>query len=628
MRALLVVLALVSAAPAASAGLFGREPEAPVVVESITWTGLRELSARELARQLFTQARPRWQLWRPRPAFDAMTLETDMQRLVDACRERGHFLARASYTLAYLEEGHAVRIQIQVEEGPAVRLTEWGVDLSELLGDEPVWRERLLADFPLRTGEVFTIEAYGEAKRRLLDGLADAGFPDATLSGGAEVDVAKRSAVVWWRVRPGALVRFGEVRIDGLSDVDEALVRRELAFAPGETWSRAKLRQSQDQIAGLGLFRSVELVPLAEGGERDVSDDRRRSERSTPDTTLARPVAVLLEERPPRSVRLGAGVGTQDKVRLQASWIHRNVTGRSDPLELSGRVSTLTREASATLREPRLPVEATNLLVSSRLADETVPAYDALGWVSRIGVERPLRPGWSGYAGYAFELVQVSDVPHAAAERFEDPEQSYHLGHLDLGLRWAATDDLLEPTRGSWAELSVEPGLRALGGDRDYLRAMLDLRAYRAVGPVVAAGRVVLGTIDGIGGHADEEIPIPKLFYGGGSNGVRGYGYQRLGPVGDEGEAVGGASELSGTLELRFPVWPPLPSLGGVAFVDAGQLSVDPWRFRPAKLRASPGVGLRYATPIGPVRLDLAFPVNAPSGTQPWRIWVSVGQAF
>jgi outer membrane translocation and assembly module TamA len=109
---------------------------------------------------------------------------------------------------------------------------------------------------------------------------------------------------------------------------------------------------------------------------------------------------------------------------------------------------------------------------------------------------------------------------------------------------------------------------------------------------------------------------------------VRGYGFQRLGPVGDEGKALGGASELLGTFELRFPLWPALPSLGGVAFVDAGQLSLDPWDFRPSKLRASPGVGFRYATPIGPVRLDLAFPVSPPSGTQPWRIWVSVGQAF
>jgi len=629
-RALAFALALVLAvaAPASAAGFFSREPEAAQVVDAITFTGLHDLSARDLGEQLFTKARPRWQLWRPRPEFDPATLDTDMQRVVDACRERGHFLARASYTLEWLEDGHAVRIRIQVEEGPAVHLTWWGVDLSELPGGDAAWHDRLLDGFPLRNGAVFTVADYGEAKRRLQDGLADAGFPDATLSGGGEVDVAQRSAVVWWRVHPGALVRFGEIRVEGVDRVSEALVRRELTFAPGETWSREKLRQSQDRIADLGLFRSVVLLPLSESGDRDVDADQRRSARSTPDTTMTRPIEVQLEERPPRSVRVGVGVGTQDKVRLQAGWLHRNVTGRGDSLDFSADVSFLTRTASATLREPRLPFENTNLLLSSRLSDDTVPAYDARSWLSRIGVEWPLRPGLSGYAGYAFEYVNVLDTTGAAARNLDDPEQSYTLGHLDLGLRLVSTDDLFEPTRGSWVELDVEPGFRALGGDRDYLKATLDLRGYQPLGPVVVAGRVVLGSIDGYGGSGDEELPVTKLFYGGGSTNVRGYGFQRLGPIGEEGKALGGASELMATLEARFPLWPKLPNLGGVAFVDAGQLSLDAWDFRPAKLRYAPGFGFRYATPIGPVRLDFAFPLDAPRGVQPYRIWVSVGQAF
>jgi len=625
---LALALPLAGAAKADAAGFFSREPEAAQVVDAIDFVGLRDLSEGELREQLFTRTRPRWQLWRPRPEFDPMTLETDTQRVVDACRERGHFMARASYTLEWREDGHAVRIRIQVEEGPAVHLTWWGVELSELPGGDAAWRERLLDDFPLRNGAVFTVADYGEAKRRLENGLADAGFPDATLSGGGEVDVAQRSAVVWWRVHPGAQVRFGEIRVEGLERVDEALVRRELSFAPGEPWSRTKLRQSQDRIADLGLFRSVVLLPLSERGERNVDEDQRRSARSTPDATFTRPILVEIDERPPRSVRLGAGVGTQDKVRLQAGWLHRNVTGRGDPLELSADVSALTRMASATLREPRVPFEGTNLLLSSRLSDDTVPAYDARTWLSRIGVERPLRPGLSGYVGYGFEYVRVLDTTGAAVRRLDDPEQSYTLGHVDLGVRLASTDDLFEPTRGSFIELALEPGGRALGGDRDYVKASLDLRAYQPLGPVVVAGRVLLGSIDGFGDSGDEELPVTKLFYGGGSTHVRGYGYQRLGPIGEEGKALGGASSLLGTLEARFPLWPKLPSLGAVAFVDAGQLSLDAWDFRPRKLRYAPGFGFRYATPIGPVRLDFAFPLDAPGGVQPYRIWVSVGQAF
>jgi translocation and assembly module TamA len=628
-RALVLAAALLlAAAPALADGFFSRAPEPAQVVDSISWTGLHDLSAADVNGHLFTQARPRWRLFSPRPEYDPTTLESDMQRVVDACREQGYYLARASYTLEWREDGHAVRITIHVDEGPPVRLYAWGVDLSELPGGDARWRARLLHDFPLHDGAVFRVADYGKAKQQLLDGLADEGFPDASLTGGGEVDVARRTAVVWWRVHPGAFVRFGEIRVEGLASVDESLVRRELAIAPGEPWSREKLQLSQDQIADLGVFRSVTLVPLTQDGSRDVEADRRRSATLTPDTTLSRPILVELDERPLRSVRIGLGVGTVDKVRVQAAWIHRNVFGRADPLEVGGSASALTREFAATLREPRIPVHDTNVVLRARLSNETVPAYDATELAGRAGVEWPLGPGWSGFAGYAFEHVRVTDVTGAANRAFDNPEQTMNLGHLDLALRFISTDDLFDPRRGIWSELSLEPGARFLGGDLDYAKATFDTRGYLPLGPTVLAGRVAVGTIDAVGGAATDELPITKLYYAGGSGTVRGYGYQRLGTVDDEGKAIGGASELLASAELRVPLWKRFPDLGGVVFLDAGELSHRSYDWKPGKLRCSPGFGLRYATPIGPVRFDVGFPVNAPSRVQGHRIWLSVGQAF
>ena len=128
------------------------------------------------------------------------------------------------------------------------------------------------------------------------------------------------------------------------------------------------------------------------------------------------------------------------------------------------------------------------------------------------------------------------------------------------------------------------------------------------------------------GSTAAADLPVTELFYSGGSDSVRGYGYQRLGPIGAQGEPVGGASLLEGSIELRFPIW---SALRGVLFVDAGQLSLEAWAWRPASLLYTSGAGLRYKTPLGPIRFDVGVPLNPPNGgVQSYRLWFSIGQAF
>jgi outer membrane translocation and assembly module TamA len=135
----------------------------------------------------------------------------------------------------------------------------------------------------------------------------------------------------------------------------------------------------------------------------------------------------------------------------------------------------------------------------------------------------------------------------------------------------------------------------------------------------------MLGTISAFGPTDSAELPITKLFYGGGSALVRGYDFQHLGPEDAQGQPVGGDSLIVGSAEWRFPIW---RELHGDTFVDAGQLSRNPWDWKWEDLRYSAGVGLRYATPLGPVRVDIATPINPPPGVDRVRVWFAIGQAF
>jgi outer membrane protein assembly complex protein YaeT len=589
------------------------EPE--LVVRSLTWTGLHAIDRSDLEARLFTQSRDWWNFWGDLPPFDLPTLEGDLARIAAVYRELGYYQTKASYTLERDLAKGEIRVHVTVDEGPPVHLARWAIDLSQLPGGDVRWHDRLVKRLPLKEGAVFSVANYGAAKRALLQGVANGGFPDAAIDGGGEVDLATNEATISWTVRPGPRVVLGVIRIEGMQTVGEEVIRRELAIKTGDLYSEAKFAQSQRQVSDLGLFRSTALV-LEPSAEESPGPTPKR---------VTRDVRVKVEERPLHSIRLGLGYGTEDKVRAQVGWLHRNVTGRADTLDVRARFSSTQDEFQATLREPHVPDPRTTLYIDSRIRDDTLPAYDDLSLLNRVSVERALRLGWSGQIGYDLEWVDVRSVPSAVATGLKNPTDSYFLGYLDLGVRRITTDSLVEPTRGTWLELGIETAGRWLGSQRDYVRWTADGRGYWPIGPTVLAGRVMLGTIAGFGHTDADELPITKLFFGGGSGLLRGYDFQHFGTEDAKGQAVGGDSALVASAEWRFPIW---RELHGDTFVDAGQLSRQSWDWKPEDLRFSAGVGLRYATPLGPVRVDIATPVNPPSNVDRVRVWFAIGQAF
>ncbi|HTO69966.1 MAG TPA: BamA/TamA family outer membrane protein [Myxococcota bacterium] len=592
-------------------------PEKPAVrVRSLSFTGVQAMPVSDLEPRLFTSARPWWNFWGELPEFDLPTLDGDMQRIAAVYRERGYYATHATYKVEPNPAGDEVRIAIAVEEGPPVLLASWAIDLSALPGGDARWRAQLVDKLPLKKGAVFSVDTYGAAKRALLRGIENLGFPDVALDGGGDVDLATNEATIAWTARPGPRVTLGVIRIEGMETVGEEVIRRELAFKSGDLYKESELEQSQRQVSDLGLFRTVQIA---------LQTSEEEAPGQPPPTRVTRDVVVRVEERPLHSVRIGAGYGTEDKLRAQVGWLHRNVSGRADTLDIRAKYSSLTDEFQATLREPHVPDPRTTLYLDSRIRDDTLPAYDDLTLLSSVSIQRALRLGWSGHLGYDVEWTDVRSVPSAAATELKDPTDTFLLSYLDLGVRRITTDSLVTPSHGTWLELSIETAGTWLGSQRNYVRGTADARGYLPLGPTVLAARLMLGTITPYASTESDELPVTKLFYGGGSAIVRGYDFQHLGPRDLPGSPVGGDSLIAASVEWRFPIW---RELHGDTFVDAGQLSRQPFDWKPEALRYSGGVGLRYATPLGPIRLDVATPINPPPGVDRVRFWFAIGEAF
>jgi outer membrane protein insertion porin family/translocation and assembly module TamA len=601
------LLALALAAIGMSWSARADEAAQPVVV-GLEWEGVDHVSRREVARAILTRG-PDWRFWKPKPPFDEFALEEDLARVAAFYRDHGFFEASARSELEWNEARSEVRIRIVVEEGAPTTLVAVRVELlTDPARITPEAWEEIRSGLPLRIGRAFGADDYKQARRELLRRLANAGHPAPVLEGGAEIDLATLEAVVDWRVDPGARVRFGPIRVDGLERVEERIVRRELAFAPGDVYSLDAQRESQEKLFALGLFRAVALEP-----DRFAEEDPEAPERVWP-------MRVRIDERPPRSLRVGVGYGTEEFIRARVNWRHRNFLGDARMLDLRLGYNSLVSGLDVRLTQPHFLHPKIQLVSDSFLHYETVPAYDAIRASVGFDLIRTLTPAWTARGGYAFELANVFDARNPIQEEGET-----RIGTIRLGLRRATLDDVLEPSRGTWLDFGFDPSLRAVGSSEDFLTLTAEGRSFLSLWFAVLAMRLRIGAIQPVRGTGQLDIPVFKRFYSGGSTSVRGFEYQKLGPLDANGDPVGGLSLAEASIELRFPIW---KQLRGVAFVDAGLVDLEPFTYPLDEILYSAGPGLRLRTPVGSLRLDVGFPLNRPADASAFQVHFSVGHMF
>ncbi len=340
------------------------------------------------------------------------------------------------------------------------------------------------------------------------------------------------------------------------------------------------------------------------------------------------PVTFEVQERPLHVVNLSAGWSTDLGATAGVSWTDRNLFGNAERLTLSATASNLGGTASvqpgynigAELAFPDLGSRGQTLRLSVVALRQFLQAYDQTAFKAGIGVERPLFDGWIGSIGTSYEREQITQ---------EFVTREYTLFGLPIGLRRDASNSLLDPTQGWRVAANITPTLPVGAGSSKFLIAQiagstyLDLADFGLADP----GRSVLalrGLAGGISGATVFEVPADQRFYAGGSNTVRGFRYQSIGPQFADGNPTGGTSVSAGSVEFRQRFG---DSLGAVMFVDAGQVGTNSNPFS-GQMRMGVGVGARYYTIIGPVRVDVAVPVNREPGGDSFELYLGLGQAF
>jgi translocation and assembly module TamA len=567
------------------------------------------------------------------PRLDPDALAVDRRRVEAYLRERGYFAARVGDASVQSEGEGRVRVEMKVDEGEPVRVTRIAI---EGIDDAPEAKSRL-RKLPIEVGDVFTVERYDEAKAKIEKALRETGFAKATVTQRAQILPGERAAELTYDVNPGARYTFGSIFVSGTSSVPRGLIRDQVLIEvdPGKPYAKSRLAKAQARIFDLGVFGSVRV-------DTGPSDDKRQ--------TL--PVVVSVREAPFRTLRFGPGIGVESSridANLLLGWSHRNWFGDLRRLRLDlrfGYAWLLAQEAGASwyqveplksgpaglataeFSQPSLITRRIDGALRLEVERGIEFAYDF--WSERVRPSFPFRitPRFTFVPSYNFELYQVDESTAVPAPPGEDepgvgevdisncPDGICLLSYLEQRITYDGRDDPVNTRGGFFVSLSVQEGVKFFGYGYDYLRFEPEARGYLPVGERwVLAGRVKVGALIPLG--EDLPPPIVARFFSGGSTEMRGFYSRQLSPgyldVTGEFVPLGGNGLFETQLEAHYDV---SPSIATVLFVDAASVSLfspEPEEWRDAiqaggvPLRYAAGLGLRYRTPVGPVRLDAAW---------------------
>jgi translocation and assembly module TamA len=496
-------------------------------------------------------------------------------------------------------------VTLMVEPGPLYRFADVTVTGLETAGDKET---ELREAFAVGTLDPVSADDVLAAQVKLNSTIGREGFPFAKI-GEPEVviDHDTRTATLSLNVETGGLQRFGEIRVTGeKAPFDAKHVGRIARFKSGEPYNVGRINDLRRAIVATGLVSSarVEAVPGAEPGLVDMT--------------------VAMEPAPMRTIAGEAGYGTGEGLRAEVSWTHRNLIRPEGAVTLRGVLGTREQFAGVSLRQSNF--RDRDQVLNGRFGFSNVnrDAFKARTIEFAAGLERQTniiwQKKWTWSAGFELLASEERDVVVGPTSR-----KTFFIGALPASLGYDGSDDLLDPTRGFRLSARLSPEISQQAGTFTYTRTQIDGSVYLPTGKsVVLAARARLGSILGI---ARDRIAPSRRYYSGGGGSVRGFGFQAIGPRDINNDPVGGRSIAEFALEARIR----LKAFGGafavVPFVDAGNIySKATPDF--SGFRYGAGLGLRYHSSFGPIRIDIGTPINPQKGDTPVTVFVSLGQAF
>lgn len=450
------------------------------------------------------------------------------------------------------------------------------------------------------------------------------GYPLAQVSQSRyTLDPEKREVNAHIVVNTGPPALMGRVDVKGNLGVNASYLQKLAPWVPGkELWDDELMDDYANQLRGLGLFRSVEIRPQEEALAQQNAGTASTAPTTNTDGVPVLPLEVTVAELPFRSVGGSVRYDTDTGLGVEGFWEHRNLFDNGEKLVVSAPIATQVQGIKAAFEKPAFLVREQRLLMSASALREDTEAYKSMAASASAAIERRVSRLWWASIGAGGQSGSIKEN--------DKDEQFFGYAGPKASVRRDSRNNILNPSRGSEIVLKANPYSGFYGESFTVMAGSLEASGYyapfrkdgRPDDKLVLAGRVEAGAMSGA---ALRNIPGILRYYSGGAGSVRGYPYQSVGPHDKDGDPLGGRSFQEISLEARYKI---TEDIGLVPFLDGGMVYKDELPRIIGDMDWGAGMGLRYYTPIGPLRLDIATPLQPRDGDPPIQIYVSIGQSF
>lgn len=586
---------------------------AKVKVQRIDFLGNHNIPAAELKKHIQTQEGSLLSFLTGKGTFAREAFEQDLQRLEFYYNTKGFAEVRFEEPVVSLSRDRRfILISITVQEGPQYRVGEVGIE-----GDLLFPKEELNAKLALKTGEIFNALNVQKDAMALGDKYKDLGYAFATIGNATNFRRDELLLDFTYVIQKGEKARFGRIEVTGNDGTRDWTIRRELRIYEGDLYNETKLRESEARIRRLGFFEKVEIRPRPSQTPGEVD------------------VVVEVTERQTGAFSVGAGFSSVENFLFQAQISKQNFLGRGQNLRLEATLSSLRRYFVLSFDDPYFLDTDWTFGFSAFNTDLAYYNFSQSSTGMDLTLGRRFLDFFSLAATYRLEGVDVraggqqgvADVPVA------------NLDQVGLTSSLAATfafdnrDDRMFPTKGNVSSVSLEWAGSQIGSDFDFIRMQVRSRQYFPL--VFGAVAKIAGSWGYIFSPTGQPVPIFERFQVGGIFTVRGFERASLGPSIPVGSArdpnaypssfkIGGAQQLIFNAEIEFPIFQQI-GVRGVVFFDAGNAYDDGDWPNPLQMRTAAGVGVRWWSPIGPLRFEWGFPLKRHKGEPPVVFEFNIG---
>lgn len=574
-----------------------------VKVKRITVIGAKHFTEKKIKGLMSTNEKGLFSFITQSGKFSEFVFQNDLAVIMGYYYDRGFINADIIDHRVLLSENKKwFYVTIALSEGDRYMIGD--IDVS---GDLLATKKELLEKLKIEKGEVFNRTKLSKDIDTLTDFYGDKGYAYADVKPLTRPDPAKKTVDVMFEIKRNDLVYVERIDISGNTRTRDKVIRRELELEEGSLFSSSEMKRSRNNLRRLGYFEDVKISQTQGSASDKIKLD------------------VGVKERPTGSVSFGMGYSSVDKLIATASISQSNFMGTGIKLDLSGTISAKSSKYVLGFTEPWIfdkPISAGFDIYNTEKEYQDFKLRKT-GFDLRFGF--PITKRYTrGYITYKLEEVEIFNVLPTAASYIQGQAGVTTESSVRAAVRRDTRDDAFFPTEGAVQTFSTEVAGGPLGGSTNFVKYEADgIKYFPLPWDTTLSLRAAAGYVHGYGG---EEEPIQEKYYLGGINSVRGFRTRSLSPKDPvTGDLIGGKTMFMANSEFLYPIFPE-QHVKGVVFLDAGNAYRGQISF--SDLRVGAGVGIRWFSPIGPLRLELGFPLDKREDEAASQFEFTIGAAF